>query len=335
MKYAKIFLYLMASFFLMIISSCGKEEETELSFYHWETRFELSEDESVFLEAQDVDELYIKFFDLVVLPNQEIAPVAMVDFVDVPTQRIIPVVYITTAVFSEIDSAAIQKLAHQVYSAIELHYPHEELAEIQIDCDWMTSIKDRYFYFLSCLKNENAAVVLSATVRLYQYKYPNLAGIPPVDKGVLMYYNMGTLTAYNETNSILNNKTGQAYLGFGSYPLPLDFALPRFSWTLRFRFGQFVQIMPTLEEPELKDTCVFELEPSGYYRLKMDTLLDGSFLRQGDEFRFESCTEDELIRAATLLKSEKNQDHTKLIFYDLNPSIIYEKDKINSVFTAF
>jgi len=328
-------LVLLTSFFLSLMSSCGVEEYTELSFYHWETTFDLSEDEQLFLEEQETKELYVKFFDLVVLPNQAVAPVAIVDFVDVPKQRIVPVVYITTAVFSEIDSAAIKKLAHQVYSKIEALYPQEDLTEIQIDCDWMASIQAQYFYFLSCLKAENSEVLLSSTIRLYQYKYPNLTGVPPVDKGVLMYYNMGTLTDYQETNSILNNETGRAYLGFGSYPIPLDFALPRFSWTLRFRFGKFVQIMPTLEVDALKDTSLFERQASSYYRLKIDTLIDGSFLRQGDEFRFEACSTDELIKAATLLKAEKNHAQTKLIFYDLNPSIRYEKDKINSVFTAF
>lgn len=318
-----------------IMLSCLNAEKTELSFYHWETAVDLSTEEDSFLEEMGTTELYIKFFDLVLLPNQTVAPVAIVNFEKIPEQHIIPVVYITTPVFAELDSAAIKKLAHLTSTKIQALYPQEKLTEIQIDCDWMASIKVNYFYFLSCLKAENAAVKISVTVRLYQYKYPNLAGVPPADKGVLMYYNMGTLTDYKESNSILNNELGEDYLGFDEYPLPLDFALPRFSWTLRFRFGKFVQIMPTLNQDHLSDEMLFFAEKTGYYRLKRDTLLDGSFLRQGDEFRFETCTKDELVRAATLLKSEKNQNHTKLIFYDLNPSIIDEKDKINTVFTAF
>lgn len=335
MKKLKNRLVILVLLLQTFLFSCLNVEETELSFYHWETALDLSTEEDSYLEEMKTSDLYIKFFDLVLLPNQSVAPVAIVNFEKIPAQHIIPVIYITTPVFTELDSAAIQKLAHLTATKIQNLYPQEKLTEIQIDCDWMTSIKARYFYFLSCLKAENTAVKISVTIRLYQYKYPNLAGVPPVDKGVLMYYNMGELTDYKESNSILNNELGKDYLGFGEYPLPLDFALPRFSWTLRFRYGQFVQIMPTLNQDHLMDKALFFAEKTGYYRLKKDTLLDGSFLRQGDEFRFESCTEDELVRAATLLKPEKNQDHTKLIFYDLNPSIIYEKDKINSVFTAF
>lgn len=320
---------------LVVLFGCKNSETNVLSVYHWQTDVNLSEGEELFLEETGIEDLYIKFFDLVVLPNDAVGPVATVKFGNVPSQHIIPVVYITTAVFTVLDSTEIKKLAHLTYAKIQSLYPHDRLSEIQIDCDWMASIKDRYFYFLACLKAENSGAELSATVRLYQYKYPNLAGVPPVDKGVLMYYNMGKLTDYEESNSILNNEIGKAYLGFGNYPLPLDFAIPRFSWSLRFRYGKFVQIMPTLDLDNLKDTTIFSRENSGYYRLKIDTLLDGSFLRQGDEFRFEACDQRELIRAATMLSKEKNQTETKLIFYDLNPSIIHEKDKINTVFAAF
>ncbi len=311
------------------------ENRTRISFYHWETSINLTQEESEFLDDQVVTEVYVRYFDLTVLPTGLVGPIAIADFKTIPTQDIIPVVYITTSVFVASDSSEIEELARLTAKKINAMHPKSQLDEVQIDCDWMPSIKDRYFYFLTCLDTEFETVSLSSTIRLYQYKYPELAGVPPVDKGVLMYYNMGSLTDYDETNSILNNDVGKQYLGFGDYPLPLDFALPLFSWTLRFRYGTFSQIMPNLGLDQLLDTNLFEKTSDNYFVLKQDTLLDGSFLRLGDEFRHEACAEEVLQEAARLLAREKNQDETTLIFYDLKPNIVHETATIDRVHATF
>ena len=176
---------------------------------------------------------------------------------------------------------------------------------------------------------------MSCTVRLYQYKYPDITGIPPVDKGVLMYYNMGDLLSYEETNSILNNDIGKQYLGYGEYPVPLDFALPNFSWTLLYQYGEMKQILLRIDESELRDTNLFKLQENAYYLVKEDTLFNDVFLRAGSELRHEFCSEEDLIKAAELLSSEKNQKNTTLLFYDLKPKLIHESDKINRVYAAF
>ncbi len=70
------------------------------------------------------NDLYIIFFDLVLLPNQTVDLVAIVNFENIPAQHIIPVIYITTSVFAELDSAAIKKLAHLTATKIQSLYPH-------------------------------------------------------------------------------------------------------------------------------------------------------------------------------------------------------------------
>lgn len=321
--------------FLSLLASSCEENRTKISFYHWETAIDLSAEENTLLLEEGVEQVYIRYFDLTVLPNGNVGPVAVADFKTIPTQEIIPVIYITTSVFTASDSVQIKEIARLTATKILAMHPNSNLSQVQVDCDWMASIKDRYFYFLTCLESEFEHVSLSATIRLYQYKYPELAGIPPVDQGVLMYYNMGNLTDYKESNSILNNEVGRQYLGFGSYPLPLDFALPLFSWTLRFRYGQFSQIMPHLGLDELSDTSLFDHTVQNYYFLKKDTLLDGSFLRFGDEFRHEKCSEADLLEAVRLLSKEKNQIETTLLFYDLKPTIAHEKALIDRIYTSF
>ncbi len=146
---------------------------------------------------------------------------------------------------------------------------------------------------------------------------------------------MGNLRHYDERNSILNNETGKLYLGFGDYPIPLDFALPNFEWSLHYRYGEFKQIISTIGYDELQDTAIFQENKNQYYQVKKDTLLGTNYLRLGDELRFETCSETDLIEAAELLRNEKNKSTTTLLFYHLNPSIANETAKINHVFAAF
>ncbi len=320
---------------VVLMAACAEKEVVERSVYHWETNFDLTDEENLFLESNKIERIYAKYFDLKVLPSNEIGPVASINFIHPPKQEIIPVVYITTDVFTTIDSTEIEALAKKTYVKIKELHPVNEINEVQVDCDWMASIRDKYFYFLEKLKEQIGNAELSVTVRLYQYKYPKLAGVPPVDKGVLMYYNMGEFRSYQEVNSILNNEIGQQYLGFGEYPIPLDFALPNFSWALVFRYGQFNYISTGISTKILEDSTLFKKADNGYFKVKRDTVIGNDFLRFGDEIRLEACSELELIKAAELLKKEKNKSTTRLIIYDLKPNLYHENDKISRVFTAF
>jgi hypothetical protein len=319
---------------MLSFHSCSKKS-VEKSVYHWETDYDLTTAEQGFLDSEEITKVYSKFFDITLSDNDEAMPVAKINFVTDPQQEIVPVVYIVTDVFKVLDSNAIRNLAMNTFEQLQALNPQNEFSEIQIDCDWMASIKDKYFYLLEQLKAQMGDTDLSCTLRLYQYKYPTLTGVPPVDKCALMYYNMGDLFSYSENNSILNNDLGEQYLGFGEYPIPLDFALPNFSWTLLYRFGEFQQIISSIDQSTLNDTNLFELQKSNYYSVKMDTFYQGVYLRFGDELRYEYCSEQDLLTAAELLAAEKNQNHTTLLFYDLKPKIANESDKINHVFAAF
>jgi hypothetical protein len=61
-----------------------------------------------------------------------------------------------------------------------------------------------------------------------------------------MLYNTGDIDTPDETNSIFKPEDAKKYLkgAPASYPLPLDVALPAFSWTLVFRDGELWKILP-------------------------------------------------------------------------------------------
>ena len=67
--------------------------------------------------------------------------------------------------------------------------------------------------------------MLSATIRLHQLKFIGESGIPPVDKGLLMCYNMGDLHRLRISNSILETAELKKYIKqLSVYPLKLDVA---------------------------------------------------------------------------------------------------------------
>jgi hypothetical protein len=329
-------------FILFILISCTSENQTESEisrgFYHWKSKFELSNEQLVFLRNIDAEVLYLKYFD-VVSRNNDYRPEAELDYItdlsDIPVP-IVPTVYITTEVFYQIELVDIPKMAERVAANIGYVHPYgKEILEIQFDCDWTAEIKDKYFYFLEEFRNYYPEVILSATIRLYQYKYPELAGVPPIDKGMLMYYNMGDLTDYTETNSILNNEIGEQYLGFSEYPLPLDVALPNFKWSLLFREGEFQQICPDFTKKDLKNTALFASKRENWYVFKKDTVINNTYFRFGDELRYEYCSEEDLFVAANLLKKELLNENTKVIIYDLQTYTPNDYEKLDAVFSTF
>lgn len=309
-------------------------EKIVRSFYHWKQKFELSEEQDELLSKLNIHELYVHYFD--VSWNGEAAvPLSPVDIIKETNCKIKPVIYITTEVFENSDSTQVQSLAHRIKDKILAIHGDNLLEEIQIDCDWTPSIKEKYFFLLSELKSLFEDVVISSTIRLYQYKYPELAGVPPVDKGLLMYYNMGEITSYRESNSILNNTEGQKYLGYNEYPLNIDIALPNFSWILLFQAGNFQQICGQLKTQDLLDKSTFKQLDANRFILKKDTVIGNTYFRFGDELRTESCSKDDLIYAAELLKAEINQEQTRIIFYDLQTNTPNDYEKLDAVYSVF
>jgi len=123
-------------------------------------------------------------------------------------------------------------------------------------------------------------------------------GVPPVDRAMLMYYNMGELQEVTERNSILNNETALTYIEPADvYPLPLDVALPTFSWGVSFRDGQFLGLMRDLNTEVVKASGFFANFTSNSYRSTKDTVWRGVYVRTGDILRIEEVTPEALDTA--------------------------------------
>ena len=314
-------------FLILIISSLGckkTERTTTPAFYHWQTKMELTSFENEFLDSLQVTTLYVKFFDVDWDFNLNAAfPQAVVQFDSYKgNYQIIPTIFITNRTLLQIDPTKLSDLAKQIVQKIET-LAVSEIHEIQIDCDWSQKTKTAYFRLLDLIRAQKKDIQLSATIRLHQIKYANKTGIPPIDKGMLMFYNMGAVDSWETKNSILDLELAQQYLyNFEKYNTPLDIALPLFSWAVLFREGEMIRLITNANEELTKDTSRFQKVDATHFEVKKSTYLDGHYLYRGDQLRIENVNHQDLKACGELLKAHLKNEQLTVSFYHLDSTIL-------------
>jgi hypothetical protein len=225
---------------------------------------------------------------------------------------------------------------HRRYDSL-YHAQMNNVKEIQFDCDWTPSTKDKYFAFLQEVKKLFNDKLISSTIRLYQYKYPKEAGVPPVERGMLMCYNAGSVKDPKTRNSIFDKKEIMSYLESANYPLPLDYALPVFGWALLYHDDQLKDILPSSSLQEYKH----------YLTLKDDhAYVNADFVfghtaksilvRKDDMIRFERPDMDDVNEVAAWLAEHKNNKEAVLTLYHLNDYDLQTySEEIESIFNSF
>lgn len=204
--------------------------------------------------------------------------------------------------------------------------------EIQIDCDWTSSTKESYFKFLKLLRQDpffNSKQV-SATIRLHQLKYKSITGVPPLNKGLLMCYNMGDLKDTNTINSIIELKEAKKYLGhLSDYNLSLDIGLPIFSWYVWFRQGRFKGL---ISSEDLK----LNINKNNKWIFQKDSILNGYTFEKGDWLRYEESKADDVVKLAELLNDKIKNEQINVVLYHLDEGNInkYTIHELENIFVS-
>ncbi|MEO6646636.1 MAG: hypothetical protein ABIN89_09550 [Chitinophagaceae bacterium] len=252
---------------------------------------------------------------------------------------IIPTVFITNECMQKLAATQVKALAGKILSLIKNITSVNNISavqEIQMDCDWSAATKDNYFLLLQSIKGLLAGenTLLSVTIRLHQYKYSKRMGVPPVDRGLLMCYNMGNLKSFYIRNSILEPEVLKKYLTGGSgYFLPLDVALPIFSWKVLFRNKIYAGLIRELPSSSLNNNIL--IKRSGHnYEIQQATSIDGYSFQQGDIIRDEEITYEELKKATELLNEKLRTQQLRVVLYHLD-SITLSKYSLNELETIF
>jgi hypothetical protein len=304
------------------LQSCKKPANAKSAFYYWKSNFKLNSQQNQLLQQTSHNTLYIRFFDIIWDDTgRRTFPDAVINF-EQPADKlhITPVIFISNKTFENIKDIAIDSLAinsnmlvNRIALKNKINYQ-----TIQVDCDWTLSTRDKYFNFLKTLKKISHRQ-LEATIRLHQVKYKERTGIPPVDRGVLMFYNMGKLSAgLQQPNSIYNEGDAEKYVSYiPQYPLPLDVALPLFSWAVHIRQGKIIQLYRSLGKKQLNDPLNFD-QRGNTWRSKKSFFFNGIYIKENDIFKLEEIDVNTLKTAARQLSRYlPNQKNRTIIYYEL------------------
>lgn len=304
------------------VSSCSLRTPRTVarSFYYWKAQFRLERRDVAALRQLQIKRLYLKFFD-VVWQGAGPVPASPLRVVNPPPSfvAVIPCVYITNETMLHLPPDRIRDLAFKICAKIQRmaeRYHLRRVPEAQLDCDWTLQTRDKYFRLLREVRSSFASrgIRLSATIRLHQVKYRKLTGIPPVDRGMLMFYNLTPVKEFTTANSILDPAAGKAYTAaLKGYPLPLDIALPLFSWGVIFQDDHFIGLANDFSRAELRANPNFAIyaparrinhpgaHPANYYRVKHDVYLHQTQLYKGDLIRVEESDYRTLRECAAYL----------------------------------
>ena len=157
---------------------------------------------------------------------------------------------------------------------------------------------------------------LSATIRLHQVKYREKTGVPPVDYGVLMYYNMGRITATG-ANSIYDRSTALRYLGkLRAYPLPLDIALPMFAWGVHSADGQVLNLVGGLTHAQAQAiSTLVRIDASDIYKVAEQTYYKGRVWQAGDLIKIEEVSDAQRKEMLADLRGHSSQPIRRVIWF--------------------
>lgn len=298
-----------------------------MNFYHWKSSLSLSATEKQYLNGLGTQKIYLRFFDLKVKEGQPYPEAILQAQGYGGNWQLIPTVYITNAALLATAESDLGALADNMLLKITEIWQQAlgqkgVPAALQMDCDWTAQTGRKYFRLLELLKAKGAFQELSSTLRLHQVKYRETAGIPPADKVVLMFYNMGQLDNPREKNSILNLEIGEQYLErLKDYPLPMEVALPVFQWGVQIRAGKVMQLLNNFSPEEGLEKGILETEAENQYRVAKSGYLAGTYLYRGDLIRLERASTAQLEQAIEILR-EANPESFDLVLYHLDEAML-------------
>lgn len=335
-KFTRIFLF---SIIIITSPSCRETKKTAVSFYYWKTSFALSKTEKECIKKTECNRIYTRFFDIDRINDSLVPQGTIVHLENFDTSlQCIPVVFITNRSFMRMGIEESEKLAHKTIHKIKQIATANNiiLSEIQIDCDWSSSTKQNYFHFLKKLKEVDSVLLISCTIRLHQAKYPMITGIPPVDKGSIMCYNIGKLKG--EGNSIYNTADAEKYIKFiEDYPLPSSLALPIFGWGVLKKADGKIHLLNNVDSLLSENKMKMSIQKESTFLVDTSFLCNGIYFKKNDTFEIERLSAQELLNMADELKKYYHPEQKEIIFFDLDERNInfYTDEKIKNCANRF
>lgn len=322
----------------LALLACGKQHDVQKSvrsFYFWKNTLAFNDLQSQqiqdFSQKMNIERLYLRVMDVDWAATEGGAfpkVIVKIDSAALQNQReIVPTVFITNKVFLNIQKADCEDLAKKVAAQIQFickPFAHKiNIKEWQFDCDWSEGSRANYFLFLEKIQNLMPSnLQVSVTIRLHQWKFRTKTGIPPVARGMLMFYNLTDPRTFTTQNSILDLEEARKYLKVkGNYPLKMDVVLPLFSWGIVYRNGKYETLLNGLTR-KMADDLIFLKTQNAFYQVQTDTVFQNVYLRFGDLIKIEDISDELLRGGAKLARQCVNSDTIHISFFHLDSTIL-------------
>ena len=200
--------------------------------------------------------------------------------------------------------------------------------------------REKYFKLIELLteKCNPQNIEVTSTIRLHQVKFFNKTGVPPVSRGMLMFYNMSDVSDIRVKNSIFDEEIAQKYLvNFDKYPLKLDVVLPAFSWVCLFRNGKLIALINDVKRGDLEKNSSFEKYSENLFRAVEDCWLNGTRISVDDYLRAEQIEPGTTLASAEMIAQYIKNNDIMVSIYHLNSEVIknYDKEVIADIVSCF
>ncbi|MBL7952416.1 MAG: hypothetical protein JNM62_11935 [Flavobacteriales bacterium] len=301
------------------------------SVFRWRNAYWLEGEEAQAIQRDQIQRVYMKLLDIDWNSAHGAHPVSSVN---VPYQwknysdlggewtdrvELVPCIYITNNTFLKISEKEVDELAANLLRKLRMECP-VKIHGVMVDCDWSAKTKAKFFR-LTRIMNDSLDLPLTATIRLHQYAQPKKSGVPPADRGMLMPYNVGNITAPGNVNSIFDRATAEPYFASTKpYPLPLDIGLPAFSWGVQFRKGAFVGILKQEQVYDAMNAGLLSGETHGVLQVVNEDNKAMPELHLGDEIRTETITPELIAQVTELARTAVNSDTLAVAYFEAGAS---------------
>ena len=308
------------------------------SAFRWKNSYWLDGTEEQAITRNGIQRVYHKLLDIDWNPANGAHPVS---FVRVPHQwrtygggdgywthkvELVPCIYITNTTFLKVSDAEVDELAHNVLRKLRMECP-PTIRGVMLDCDWSAKTRERFFR-LTRIMNDSLEVPLTATIRLHQYAQPTKTGVPPADRGMLMPYNVGQITAPGDGNSIFDLSVAEPYFtSTKPYPLPLDIGLPAFAWGVQFRNGKFIGILQDEQVRTARNFSMLSGETDGTMQVTQENNTAMPELHLGDLVRMERMTPEVIAQVAQLARKAVNSDTMAVAYFEVGTGTFQRMDR--------
>ncbi len=341
-----ILIVLISAFYFSCSNKENRVENVEKAFYYWKSNGYYDNQINAKISKSGVKKIYFKLFEVDYneamgnFPFEKNQPNEY-DFRDLDSLMIVPTIFVKNEIFQYNDEKSLDKLADNIVFLVDKYHKGNEksifeYSEIQIDCDWTKSSKNKYFYLLKKIKDLSGKQI-SCTLRLYPYKYPDIMGVPPADKAMLMCYNLIKPLSNKNKNSILDMEELKSYLNERrSYPIHLDIALPVFYWTQWYQNNRFSGLL-NIGTADISGFTK-EIKPM-WYEVTHDTTYNyDSYFKKGDQIKCEEVSAATIKEAISIIKANVELDqNTTISLFHLDNSTFnkYSDEEISSFYSSF